>query len=52
MRWGVTDEMLNDHQVTDLCLKEIENCRQVSCGPHFVVSNINRCIYTYDKNDI
>ena len=39
MRWGVTDEMLNDHQVTDLCIKEIENCQQVSCGPSFVVSS-------------
>ena len=39
MRWGVTDEMLNDHQVTDFCIKEIENCQQVSCGPSFVVSS-------------
>ena len=37
MRWGVTDDMMNDHQVSALCLREIEICRQVSCGPNFVV---------------
>ena len=40
MRWGVTDEMMNDHQVTDLCIREIEHCQQVSCGPSFVVSSL------------
>ena len=38
MRWGVTAEMMNDHQVSALCLQEINTCRQVSCGPNFVVS--------------
>ena len=40
MRWGVTDEMMNDHQVTSLCIREIEHCQQVSCGPSFVVSSL------------
>ena len=38
MRWGVTDDMMNDHQVSALCLREIATCKQVSCGPNFVVS--------------
>ena len=49
MRWGVTDEMINDHQVSALCLQEIKTCMQVSCGPNFVVSeNISMplCYFT------
>lgn len=38
MRWGVTQDMVDDHQVTDLCLMEIENCQKLSVGPAFVVS--------------
>ena len=37
LRWGVTDEVINDHQVSELCLREIATCQQVSLGPHFVV---------------
>ena len=37
LRWGVTDEVINDHQVSELCLKEITACQVVSCGPNFVV---------------
>ena len=37
MRWGVTDEMTNDHQTSELCMAEIERCKQVSVGPTFVV---------------
>lgn len=40
MRWGVTDETMNDHQVTDLCLREIDVCKQSSAGPYFVVSYV------------
>ena len=41
MRWGVTDETMNDHQVTDLCLREIDICKQTSVGPYFVVSSLS-----------
>ncbi len=37
MRWGVRNEAMDDHQVLDLCIKEIENCQKVSTGPTFVV---------------
>ena len=38
MRWGVTDELVHDHQVSSLCISEIKTCQQLSCGPNFVVS--------------
>ena len=38
MRWGVTDDVINDHQVSQLCINEIVTCQQLSCGPNFVVS--------------
>ncbi len=44
MRWGVTDEMMNDHQVSELCIREIQTCQQVSCGPSFVVGVTCRCV--------
>ncbi|CAD5113598.1 DgyrCDS2759 [Dimorphilus gyrociliatus] len=42
MRWGVTQDMVDDHQVTDLCLMEIENCQKLSVGPAFVTLIGNR----------
>nr|KAG5694295.1 hypothetical protein BaRGS_032013 [Batillaria attramentaria] len=36
MRWGVRDEATDDHRTTDLCLREIERCTQISTGPCFV----------------
>ena len=38
MRWGVTDDVINDHQVSRLCINEIVTCQQISCGPNFVAS--------------
>lgn len=37
LRWGVTDEVINDHQVSAVCLSEIASCQRVSVGPNFVV---------------
>ena len=37
LRWGVTDDVINDHQVSQLCLDEVVNCQKLSCGPNFVV---------------
>lgn len=39
MRWGVRDKATDSHMATELCLKEIEQCRQLSSGPFFVVSS-------------
>ena len=38
MRWGVTEDSQNDHSVEGICLQEVENCKQLSLGPNFVVT--------------
>ena len=47
MRWGVRDEATDDHMGTELCLKELELCRQVSTGPYFVVTKVYLNIVMY-----
>ncbi len=37
MRWGVTDDVINDQQVSQLCIRQIRSCQQLSRGPNFVV---------------
>ncbi|KAH3890785.1 hypothetical protein DPMN_014873 [Dreissena polymorpha] len=37
MRWGLRDEATDDHMGTELCLKELRLCQQLSTGPSFVV---------------
>ena len=36
MRWGVRDEMTNEHMTTDLCMTELRNCQAYSMGPNFI----------------
>ena len=36
MRWGVRDEMTNEHMTTDLCMTELRNCQKFSMGPNFI----------------
>ena len=36
MRWGVRDEMTNEHMTTDLCMTELKNCQDLSIGPNFI----------------
>ena len=36
MRWGVRDEMTNEHQTTELCMTELINCQRLSMGPNFI----------------
>ena len=36
MRWGVRDEMTNEHMTTELCLSELRMCQELSIGPNFV----------------
>ena len=38
MRWGVRDEASDDHSASDLCMKELSLCQNLSIGPAFVVS--------------
>ena len=37
MRWGVREEASIDHSTSELCLKEIKACNELSLGPTFVV---------------
>ncbi|KAL4239740.1 NACHT domain- and WD repeat-containing protein 1 [Mactra antiquata] len=37
MRWGITDDSINDHSVEKLCLLEVANCQKTSIGPNFIV---------------
>ena len=36
MRWGVRDEMTNEHMTTELCMTELKNCQKLSMGPNFI----------------
>ncbi|XP_041365002.1 uncharacterized protein LOC121380241 [Gigantopelta aegis] len=36
LRWGLTEDVQNDHSAKKLCLLEIENCQNVSLGPNFI----------------
>ncbi|XP_029470055.1 NACHT domain- and WD repeat-containing protein 1 [Rhinatrema bivittatum] len=45
MRWGVRDYATVDHMTTELCLKEIESCQQMSVGPTFIALIGNRYGY-------
>ena len=32
MRWGVRDEVTNEHLTTELCMQELATCQQLSIG--------------------
>ncbi|XP_022797421.1 NACHT domain- and WD repeat-containing protein 1-like isoform X3 [Stylophora pistillata] len=36
MRWGVRDDATDTHMTTQLCLREIKACQEISVGPNFV----------------
>ena len=38
MRWGMRDDATDTHMTTELCLREIKACQEISVGPNFVVS--------------
>lgn len=40
MRWGIQNDAYENHGTTELCLKEITNCQNVSLGPNFIVTYI------------
>lgn len=37
MRWGISNEITNNHLTTTVCLNEIKNCQKNSAGPNFIV---------------
>jgi len=39
LRWGIREQSHNDHTIMEFCIREIENCKQTSVGPTFVVSS-------------
>ena len=43
MRWGVRDEATDDHMTSELCVRELKACQQLSTGPNFIVSNLVCC---------
>ena len=36
MRWGVRDEMTDEHMTTKLCMNELKGCQTYSMGPNFI----------------
>jgi len=40
MRWGVRDPCTDDHMISEISLKELHTCRELSTGPNFVVSSL------------
>ena len=36
MRWGVRDEMTDEHMTTKLCMNELAGCQKYSMGPNFI----------------
>ncbi|KAJ8027332.1 NACHT domain- and WD repeat-containing protein 1 [Holothuria leucospilota] len=36
-RWGIRKSLCNQHKAAEICLQEVERCKEKSCGPSFVV---------------
>ncbi|EDO41687.1 predicted protein, partial [Nematostella vectensis] len=36
LRWGIREEAVDDHILTELCMKEIKECQKLSTGPNFI----------------
>ena len=51
MRWGVRDEATDDHMTTEICMKELKLCQEVSTGPNFVVSKLNTNLTQHEHRD-
>ena len=47
MRWGVRDEMTNEHQTTELCMTELRNCQRLSMGPNFIYFAVVICVWPF-----
>ena len=42
MRWGIHDPCTDDPMFSEVLLEELNLCQELSTGPNFVVSNLNR----------
>ena len=38
LRWGIREASVDDHSISELCIKELQACQQLSTGPNFIVS--------------
>ena len=45
MRWGVRDEMTNEHTTTALCMNELRGCQKYSMGPNFIYFGAQKYSY-------
>ena len=44
MRWGVHDPCTDDHSISEISVKELRTCQELSTGPNFVVRSVrNTC---------
>ena len=41
MRWGVRDPCTDDHMISEISLKELHACQELSTGPNFVVRSLH-----------
>ena len=51
MRWGVRDEMTNEHMTTALCMTELRNCQRLSMGPNFIYFGAQKYGYRLVRKD-
>ena len=49
MRWGVRDPCTNDHMISEISLKELHSCQELSTGPNFVVSSSQNRLSHYAR---
>ena len=52
MRWGVRDEMTNEHMTTALCMTELRNCQRLSMGPNFIYFGAQKYGYRLVMSEI
>ena len=52
MRWGVRDEMTNEHMTTALCMTELRNCQRLSMGPNFIYFGAQKYGYRLAMSEI
>ncbi len=42
LRWGIRDEATDDHRTVEICMKEIDACKDMSLGPVFLHFSTNK----------
>ena len=50
MRWGVRDEMTDEHMTTALCMNELRGCQKYSMGPNFIYFGGQKWVQIYSYN--